>query len=989
MKPIFSFPYLRPAPLVAALLLLSACADDSFSDDVPKSSTRLSFGLNIAENWDKQTRSDEANTSTYEAYHFDDSPLWVVAEEKDCIETESAYEIDVLGTRSMPITNASLMASYHSSFGVYAYYFEDESNPAYKLYMPGDEVSGLTAPTSGALQKWVATSDRFWPAKGFMQFQAFSPYSLKDNIDASEDGLMIDYTINAKSDEQPDLLVGVPQDPKNAEYYTCDEHKVVSINFRHLLTAVKVRAAKDFKGKFTKVKIEGVYGAGTINTKNLTIGDAENGDALNGNKWDWPDNASKSGSYEAIPTNTGMINGCDNLKENATDEEKEAYKNSFIVNDEITFMLLPQTLTTDAKLTVEFTDEKGASQTLTSTIGGLRADGKGQHANWLMGHTVIYNVSYSEVIETGSVFDAYETGTKSTKINVGKNGGEISLDVISHAESSDNTKNPVPWVLDKNLSTGLDIFDKNSLNNNISSGDGDKTQMKVWVNANNGENWSGGFNIKNDQNSNDNGVSYGSDFADLSYPIPDTKNVAQIKNANEWNTANCYIISHQKAHYLPFIYGNGIRNGVVNERAFKDANGKYYKDFYGKDITTPFIQENYTKELSEGKYFKFKVIWMDQVNNQNNDHGLVDAQESYYKIEEADYTDANNITHKVKRTKVSISTNFINDTKVAQGNALFGLYLVDDTKHTESLIWTWHIWFTRYRGNTVKDPATDTDFMKYNLGYIVNSDNGPRHARLVFRQEYEGVIKYKTVEVVQTGYDDKITDDIVEASQHAVFFQWGRQVPIMDSEKLWTWTPGTGYGVVAKDPIVVDVNDLSKFEDAAQHADAFITDNATRNGGDWYPHKTDTEYYNSVKDYLWRENVKTVYDPCPPGFMVPGKDAFPSGNPDIEITDGKNVETWYLVDRKLYFGRTGRLDYATGKKEYKDYAFHWTSTPGFNTHTAYYYYGAHTECNGGSVRGLGVVIRPIREKGILPLPSEGDIIVNPWDDVDAGDVIIK
>lgn len=155
---------------------------------------------------------------------------------------------------------------------------------------------------------------------------------------------------------------------------------------------------------------------------------------------------------------------------------------------------------------------------------------------------------------------------------------------------------------------------------------------------------------------------------------------------------------------------------------------------------------------------------------------------------------------------------------IYRGNVKIGAY------KNGKIVWSWHIWITDKPQN--QGYSNGYVALDRNLGAVTND--------------------YKTFQPVHSAWS-------------GLYYQWGRKDPIfrptVDEQPEWAaiWPPN-------KKNYTVSV--------AEAHADptAYFWDSASN---DW---TTDTE--NS--DYFWgyisvRDDVKkTLYDPCPPGYRVPG-----------------------------------------------------------------------------------------------------------------------
>ena len=153
------------------------------------------------------------------------------------------------------------------------------------------------------------------------------------------------------------------------------------------------------------------------------------------------------------------------------------------------------------------------------------------------------------------------------------------------------------------------------------------------------------------------------------------------------STANCYVVDAPGTYTFPFVYGNGVKDGEINQPAFRGMqknadtgvyefrpdeetayNGQAkahilgrFQNHNGDLITTPYIAE----QLGSTN-FTAKVLWMDQP-------GL---------IESATFVPGN--------TAQDAHIEFVvSHAGIAQGNALIGALDQNGT-----IVWSWHIWVT-------------------------------------------------------------------------------------------------------------------------------------------------------------------------------------------------------------------------------------------------------------------------------------------------------
>ncbi len=232
------------------------------------------------------------------------------------------------------------------------------------------------------------------------------------------------------------------------------------------------------------------------------------------------------------------------------------------------------------------------------------------------------------------------------------------------------------------------------------------------------------------------------------------------------------------------------------------------------------------------------------------------------------------------------------------------------------IVWSWHIWITDKPQN--QGYQNGTVAMDRNLGAVTASPVSPGD-----------------------GYEDAMT---VWAG---LFYQWGRKDAIfrrtVDEEYATPTFP------ISKEERRVPVADAHK---------APSTYFYDPTGNHW---TTDTE----VNDHFWgyisdREDiVKTLYDPCPPGYRVTGNAMWESRVEDMTVVKSPITNSGYFFNMgdytQVYYpstacvadGKVYQDDYSGGT-EANNYVFQLSATPGADG-TAYHFryeQSAYQESNG-------------------------------------------
>lgn len=195
---------------------------------------------------------------------------------------------------------------------------------------------------------WTMDNTYYWPgADHTLQFYAWAPANAITAAPTSPNNMTFTYTVPTDATEQQDLVVANKSHEGNF-------NQVVSLPFQHICTAVKFVVGEQMQAGTIKsvalkdVKYEGSY--------DMTTG-----------QWSLTDEQKSFSQTLNIET---------------TGSESE---NTEITPTEGTFMMLPQTLPTGAKVVVEFHDNVvNKDRTLEALIDGTE---------WPMGKTVTYKLT--------------------------------------------------------------------------------------------------------------------------------------------------------------------------------------------------------------------------------------------------------------------------------------------------------------------------------------------------------------------------------------------------------------------------------------------------------------------------------------------------------------------------------------------------------------------------------------------------------------------
>ena len=248
------------------------------------------------------------------------------------------------------------------------------------------------------------------------------------------------------------------------------------------------------------------------------------------------------------------------------------------------------------------------------------------------------------------------------------------------------------------------------------------------------------------------------------------------------------------------------------------------------------------------------------------------------------------------------------------GNALIAAKDADDV-----IIWSWHIWIPATTITTIENGIYSVPMMDRNLGALV----------------------------VATADDD------IAIESFGLSYQWGRKDPFV------------GAGVIGEDSNATVAGATITVTDGAGEADeSKITLEQSIQNPTLYGHSKSADWLTPFDNTLWQNGVKTIYDPCPPGYRVPARDKnqpFHSGDLTA-VTGWAEATNWFtLGDPAAVFPFAGyRDDYSPGELCHAyDRGAYWTSYASAEDGSTAYYVNirlasAHKLTEAGKSRGGSV-----------------------------------
>ena|GEM_PF-5918946 len=360
-------------------------------------------------------------------------------------------------------------------------------------------------------------------------------------------------------------------------------------------------------------------------------------------------------------------------------------------------------------------------------------------------------------------------------------------------------------------------------------------------------------------------------------------------------TANCYMVHTAGDYKLPLVYGNAIKDGKTNANAYTGVSGQL--EYFVNHAGTAINAPWITKSTSgEGVNKGMGIAVNSAVLLWQDAQGLVTAVG----------IDGDYLTLTVGK-----------DADTQEGNAVIAV------KAGETIVWSWHIWVTKQT------------FAAADLTTITASGYG-----------------YKLTPV-NLGWVGKATS----TTGYCTYYQWGRK----DAFK------GTGSYT---DENVYDI------DNAPVSGISISKDNNVTIGGNIqqptkhnYNNSTvgpcNSQFYNmwdaqqtSNAENTTGATVKTVYDPCPPGFCVPtsGMYYYIKSQP---VPAGWSTDYTYSG---VFFPASGyRIGGSGGLSNVGSYGYYWSATPFNGTYGRYFRFNSINWGLGSSSRATGCPVRAVAE----------------------------
>lgn len=718
------------APVVAALLVLSASCVDDFGYN-KNEGKQIAFSITAYDSWYNGMSVDESaptsRCTSVQPLTGGDTKLYLHTVVGENTTEEAGGAGSRLATRGTPLKGIEAFKKEYDKFSLSGICYlgkyegnETDWTPNYAYNLNYSTSTGNAVEGGKPLQ---------WPREGKVRFFAFAPTETDFN-GKNTDGVLalsgadekgsptLTYTVPTDVEKQIDLMTTYA----DASGLTSSSPEV-ELKFRHALTAVQIKCDESMRSsEITEVSISGVYGTGehTIGSDAWeTIGDHNATYTIKKTITLNPKPGDEGGDGIHVSNGTQIIG-------------KEG--------DNLTFLLVPQTLPEGAQLTIKFKDKTaGTEHTLTGALAG---------ETWDSGKIVTYTVSPSSVhIRAAVEFAKKSIGSKDKAAGDTIPYSGVWYDAPLKAKgylTIGDTEKEFAIPADK-ITVEYSFFHEDS---------------------NNWDEWAKSPEIDNKEEIED---------INALIRIPAQSHYADIQKGDghsfktgtsgskesptslilNGESANCYLVDRAGYYSLPLVYGN--LNGKPVPAGNKNGLN-YYPKHDNLQMGSADISGVHDAVL----------VWQDAPD-------LIDTQ-----------------SVKVNENKNKLEFH-IRELTLAQGNAVVA---VRNASH--DILWSWHIWVTPYKDdfynnlyNTVTDPGEkykkEYNFAQYNLGWCDRHEGDK--ARKFKLRAIVNMSGYGDVEgTAVNGSEVKTTVELGEFTQMEfkgskagdnTYYQWGRKDPML------------------------------------------------------------------------------------------------------------------------------------------------------------------------------------------------------------------
>lgn len=888
--------------IMLTVLAFSACKDELESSGVAGRPGYLTFDVTEGRSWAENgnTRGG-AEAPILMDCSLDGEPLYLHTTVQPSSSVEVQQEINIgddqADTRGVRYTEDVFSVSSNgspkiSNFGVYGR-TQDGSVTIFNYA----QISPTTTETKdgGVSYDWNVKEDdtmfKDW-GSGQADFYGYAPYFANPS---TANGL----SMALNSQGVPELMYEVPADvTKQLDILTAKQTgveknsngTVVKLPFDHVMSAIKFKFTKG-KEADGDPKKDYTWNDG-VNTYNITINTIHINNVYKKGSWTVGDNPYNGGTW-TVDTSAGTASFAYSPSKNLQGETgSEVELNPD--NEGNVFMMLPQTVPSDATISLDCTmtntsdnsDVKTA--TLTATLKKWNYDSSGNSTTkestameWLPGYTYNYTISMSDIeyvfdFDTAQDYNATTPSANASATdplnytNVSYYGYDsYPLMIRSYKLDSKGVKEEVNWTVKHEIQE-VDGDPESQTGTALSTievaGLPDWIKLFEAPNDVKGTEVTSAMHTGAKDNSTDR--QFRLEIRTIEEPVIDLSlyNYDQTAKWASRNTANCYIVAAPGTYRIPLVYGNAISKGVDKKETYwtkeaiadpniqQDPSSNYlYKlvNHSGTPISSPYINEvvgnsSIVKNSGEGR-----LVWEE-----------VDGLIKDVQLDFTDYDDYPGAAQGYLQFT-------IDPEKFNYGNAVVGVRPQNSTEY----YWSWHIWITDPTDflKTTEVDIKDThkaNFAGQNVGWVSAQSTQPAKKR------------NSKVKLVQDETQRELELDVEQLRSNAftpyltnTLYQWGRKDPMKGIDSNSHDGQDTGTPRYNESPAYANAAGTQPtVATMIQHPNTIY--GVSR--GDLYS-KSYTNLWGTncnKKKLTYTYYGKTIYDPCPVGFCVPPSKSF-------------------------------------------------------------------------------------------------------------------
>lgn len=704
----------------------------------------------------------------------------------------------------------------------------------------------------------------------------------------------VEFQVKPNVQDQVDLMTACSGDVR---YVTRGRAPQTNLKFRHALTAIRFAVGQNlsFDKTITKITLKNVLLKSKYILSNKYDG---TGAKWNHTGYNTRGDVSLAGlSYKTNEDPNSIVRN-----QNTYRTENDILK----LNDGYTFYMIPQELTGKVTAEVTFSDNSKITVPLTGA--------------WKEGTTRTYKLSQKNSTWT------YTLLTESPKAAAFNATATDKYKITSYREAPDGTKKAVAWKVigyDANGDGNFSMTEKPSwLGNLKTEGNGgeraEETTASLVPSA--------VVDLAAQRNNElKNAKALGS--AATPYNLSNSTGAATVEN-----TANSYVISAPGVYMFPLVYGNAIKDGRTNRSAYL-GNVSTLNVPVNRQIKNVILQN-----LVDHNGIGITDPWIEKTNNRAN-NGVNAAQIVW--TDEANIVRPNAVSIQRDASGNAFVKFEVKPADIKSGNTVIAV------KKGNTIVWSWHLWFAP-KDALEKIAVTNKDgkvynFTKETLGWKPVSWTGtPYTSTREVKVKIEQTVGHTgQKEISYVTIKQRPTTSAIEGI--TTLYQWGRKDAF----------PGLSGNVAGVNRTPGDKIYLQAI--IQNPGNFYITrlSGGAIDGGSYL-----TQYYNFYN--LWSINntktggqdngnddpvIKTIYDPSPVGFTVPGGNAFTGftetgRNRATMNVDGTGVKSvfdanmghhyWTNSNKEetIFFPAAGYMDNGNGAllwhKQYGDF---WTALP--------------------------------------------------------------